>query len=143
MNFRSWLEAKAIRTISDPELDQIIRGVPYTSPMLGHLNFVPKSVEDGDGPYHHYFRHYAKRNQEFSRKKQKDRSWIIDAELPDDQIDRSSGMTVRSLDPKHVAKIRRVKDDKSKEKPRDATAFISTFRRLFPTFESYLNQWEK
>lgn len=140
MKFSSWLEVKGARTISDAELDQIIRGVPYTSPLLRKINFIPKSIDDAgdDSPYRTYFRHFVDANKHKSRRKQKDRSWIIDADLPDDKVDRQSGMTIDFLDPKHVTKIRRAKTDRSKEKPRDATAFVSTFRRLFPTFESYV-----
>jgi hypothetical protein len=163
IKFNKWLEnrVRGVRAISDYELDQVLRGEPYTSPKLGRIGFVPKDVDDKKTPgYYDYFRFYTNLNKKNSRKSGDGRSWIIDLEIPEDEaIERAKKISknnseiksgqnyaghggiipsaLDALDPKHVKKIRRVRDNPDEEKLRDAEKFTQTFKRLFPSFESY------
>lgn len=165
--FSKWLENKVrgVRAVGDSEIDQILRGEPYTSPLLGRIGFISKSTDEKRTPGEwDYLRGFAKTNQFRTRKPNSRRGWIIDLEIPEDEArerarripqsdheksfgrpysiyagdERTPPSAVDFLDPKHVKKIRRVRDNPDDEKPRDAEEFARTFRRLFPSFESYI-----
>lgn len=133
MKFSEWLENRMIRAISDGELGQIIKGDPYTSPYLGRIGLIPKSVDgEKESPFFAYLRHYVNKNKEKSKR---NRSWIIDVDIPDDVVKGEYPDSVKFLDPKHVKGIRRSQEDPDQEKVRDAEKFISTFRRFFPSIQ--------
>lgn len=126
MKFKVWLEKRMLRTVSDDELRTITKGEPYNSPHLGRVGLIPKDPDD-EHDSHGYLRHYSTQNKRHSTKS---RSWIIDADVPDEEI-HPRLMHVDKLDPKYITHIRKT-NEPGREKLRDASKFLSTYRRMFP-----------
>jgi hypothetical protein len=140
IKFSVWLEnkIKAIRTASDDELDQVVKGEPYTSPRLRRINYLANGGKpfDPSSPVNDYFKHYVGVNKARSRKANKDRAWTLGLEVPEEdrEIIRVGDISkpnnaVPYLKPDHIKTITRL--GLGKQKPRDAQRFVDTYKRLF------------
>lgn len=140
ITFTQFLEAKGIRNISDTEMERVVSGEPYTSPIMKRINYLrvpdlsPEQahVATQENPIvQSYMKHFQDVYKTQSRKPSKDRAWVLGLDIPDEEEGSGpSSPALPQLDPKrHIKTITKIAP--GKHKSLDAQKFMRLYQKFF------------